>query len=105
MSNQKSKIKGTEITPSNENIYIVKKGDTLYKIANMHNTTVDKLKKDNNLQSNLLSIGQELIVPSTLHTYTVKKGDTLWSIANKYNTTVNELKKKNNLQSNLLYIC
>ena len=101
---QKLKIKGTEITPSNENIYIVKKGDTLYKIANMYNTTVDKLKKDNNLQSNLLSIGQELIVPSTLQTYTVKKGDTLWSIANKYNTTVNELKKKNNLQSNLLSI-
>ena len=70
----------------------------------MYNTTVDKLKKDNNLQSNLLSIGQELIVPSTLQTYTVKKGDTLWSIANKYNTTVNELKKKNKLQSNLLSI-
>ena len=42
--------------------YVVKSGDTLYKIAREFNTTVDIIKKLNNLDSNNLSIGQILIV-------------------------------------------
>ncbi len=90
-----------------ENIYIVQKGDSLYSIAIANNTTIDELKKINNLTSNILSIGQLLKLPSTLlpdATYTVKKGDSLYSIATKYNTTVDELKKINNLTSNILSI-
>lgn len=41
-------------------IYIVKKGDSLYSIAKKFNTTVDSIKKRNNLTTNLLSIGQQL---------------------------------------------
>ncbi|MDD6387811.1 MAG: LysM peptidoglycan-binding domain-containing protein [Bacilli bacterium] len=44
------------------NVYIVKKGDSLYSIAQKYNTTVDELKRKNNLSSNLLSIGQILII-------------------------------------------
>ena len=86
--------------------YTVKKGDTLYSIANTYNTTVDNIKKLNNLNSNNLSIGQVLkIAPTELtETYTVKKGDTLYSIAKKYNTTVNELKQLNNLTNDTLSI-
>lgn len=58
----------------------------------------------NNLSSNLLSIGQQILVPSTTITYTVKNGDSLYSIANKYNTTVDSIKSKNNLKSNTLTI-
>ena len=43
-----------------ENTYIVKKGDSLYSIARTYNTTVEELKRINNLSSNLLSIGQVL---------------------------------------------
>ena len=43
--------------------YIVKVGDTLYSIANRFNTTVDVIKKLNKLNSDLLSIGSELILP------------------------------------------
>ena len=96
-----------EIYEEEENIYIVKKGDTLYSIAMANNTTVDELKKANNLTSNILSTGQLLKIPSALlpeSTYTVKKGDSLYSIANKYNTTVDELKRINNLTSNILSI-
>ena len=91
---------------SNEINYIVQKGDSLWKIANKYNTTVDKIKSTNNLTSNLLSIGQTLVIPSSIDyiTYTIQKGDSLWSIANKYNTTVDNLKKLNNLSSNLLQI-
>ena len=91
-----------------ENIYIVKSGDTLYSIANRYGMTVDELKALNNLTSNTLSIGQQLVVSegnaATLDTYTVKSGDTLYSIANKYGLTVSELKSLNNLTSDLLSI-
>ena len=90
---------------SNEFEYVVKAGDSLYSIANKYNTTVDEIKKINNLTSNLLTIGQILKLPKIENnTYIVKSGDNLYSIANKYNTTVDEIKKKNNLTSNLLTI-
>ncbi len=94
------------------NIYIVKSGDSLYSIARKYNTTVDEIKRLNNLSSNVLSIGQVLKIPSssesnntgTTNTYVVKSGDSLYSIARKYNTTVDELKRLNNLSSNVLSI-
>ena len=67
---QRLKIKESN---DNQNIYIVKKGDTLYKIANMYGTTVDNLKALNNLKNNNLSIGQKLIVPSKNKIYIVQK--------------------------------
>ena len=42
--------------------YIVKKGDNLYSIARKYNTTVDEIKKKNNLKTNILNIGQKLII-------------------------------------------
>lgn len=91
---------------TNQITYVVKKGDSLWLIANKYDTTIEKIKTTNNLTSNLLSIGQLLIIPSTSEykTYTVQKGDSLWLIANKYNTTVDNIKKLNNLTSNLLSI-
>ena len=93
------------------NIYIVKSGDSLYSIARKYNTTVDEIKRLNNLSSNVLNIGQVLKIPSsesnntgTSNTYVVKSGDSLYSIARKYNTTVDELKRLNNLSSNVLNI-
>ena len=101
------RIPTKEIYEEEENVYVVKKGDTLYSIAAANNTTVDELKRINNLTSNILSTGQLLKIPSELlpeTTYTVKKGDSLYSIATKYNTTVDELKRINNLTSNTLSI-
>ena len=91
-----------------ENIYVVKSGDTLYSIANKYGMTVNELKNLNNLTSDILSIGQQLTVKnesaSTLDTYTVKSGDTLYSIANKYGMSVSDLKSLNNLTSDILSI-
>lgn len=91
---------------TNKISYVVKKGDSLWLIANKYDTTVEKIKSTNNLKSNTLSIGQVLVIPSSSEfiTYTVKKGDSLWLIANKYNTTMDNIKKLNNLSSNNLQI-
>ena len=85
-------------------------------IARKFNTTVDDIKRLNNLVSNNLSIGQKLIInqdnnkeetiqnnPSS-NIYTVKSGDSLYAIARKFNTTVDDIKRLNNLVSNNLSI-
>ena len=92
---------------SNTNIYKVEKGDTLYKIAQKYNITIDQLKNANNLNNNILSIGQELKIPintSENVTYTIKKGDTLYSIAKEFGTTVSALTDLNNLSTTVLSI-
>lgn len=100
--------KKEDITSNN---YIVQKGDTLYQIAKKYDTTIDELKKINNLTSNTLNIGQKIIFPTKAEQnitqydyYTVQKGDSLYQIGLKYNVTANELKKINNLSNNLLKI-
>lgn len=45
---------------SKDNIYIVKPKDSLFKIAQENLTTVEKIKKDNKLTTNLLTVGQKL---------------------------------------------
>lgn len=97
----------TKETSVSTDEYVVKKGDTLYSIANKYNTTVDNLKDINNLMTDSLAIGQILKIPSaesTMTVYKVVKGDTLYGIANKYNTSVDDIKKLNNLTSDTLSI-
>lgn len=48
--------------PPNFTVYIVRNGDSLYKIAKSYSTTIDKIMKDNNLENSLLNIGQELFI-------------------------------------------
>ena len=103
-------LKIPKVTSTNI-VYTVKKGDTLYSIANNYGVSVDAIKKLNNLTSNTLSIDQQLYIPkdsvveeTDFVVYEVKPGDTLYSIAKKYNTTPEAIKNYNNLTSNLLTI-
>ena len=50
---------------SSSSTYTVVKGDTLSKIAKQFNTTIQELKKLNNLTSDFLQIGQVLFIPET----------------------------------------
>ena len=101
---------GTDYVPLNDNPntinYTVKKGDSLYKIANNFNTSVSDIVRINNLNSNNLSIGQVLKIPNSnnTRTYTVKRGDSLYSIARAFKTTVDSIKSKNKLTSNTLRV-
>lgn len=105
----------SEISQDNYITYIVQSGDSLYRIAKKFDMTVDELKMLNNLDSNLLKIGQKLIVGKRWDNandsdlgdydiYTVLPDDNLYSIANKKNITIGMLKSINNLSSNMLKV-
>ena len=98
---QTLKLKDDELS---DEYYIVKSGDNLWNIAKKYNTTVQDIKTINNLKTDVLKVGQKLIIPPEETIYIVKVGDTLYSIANKYNITVQKLKEINNLNSNLINV-
>ncbi len=90
--------------------YIVRKGDTLEKIAIRHHTTVGELTKLNSIRrGDRITIGRKLKVPlepaseeevsaPTLASYTVRKGDTLDRIAKKHHMSVAALLILNDMQ-------
>ena len=98
-----------------EKIYIVKRGDTLFKIAERFGTTVERIRKDNDLKNTKkLEIGDSLIIrgdkavpEETIlgdkrgnleeRIYIVKRGDTLYSLAKKFKTTVDKIQDDNRL--------
>jgi len=93
--------------------YVVQKGDTLSSIARMFHTTVDELKRINNLSTDTLYIGQKIfvndldVIPTQENQqilYVVEEGDSLWSIAKRYRTTTTELKRINHLVNDHLRI-
>ena len=50
---------------SGEQVYVVKAGDTLTKIANDHHTTVNALRKVNKLTTDKIKVGDKLKIPAT----------------------------------------
>ena len=100
-----------------DNIYIVQSGDYLYRIANDFGITVDNLIDWNNLESNSLFVGQELIVvdpddgseepdpgdPEDI-IYVVEAGDYLYRIAAEFGITVQDIIDWNNLESDALQV-
>ena len=84
-------------------VYSVKKGDSLYIIAKAFNTTVQEIKKQNDLQNNMLRVGQKLVIqsgtPAGAVPYTVKSGDTPYMIAKKYGMKLNYLLALNGLST------
>ncbi len=96
--------------------YTVKSGDTLWKLAEMYNTSAEKIIGLNNIKAPYyLYIGQKLRLPVNNSSspvenknyiyYTIKAGDILWNIANKYQTTVQNLVKLNNIKDSFdLYV-
>ena len=92
-------------------VYVVKRGDTLYGISNQYGVSVTELASLNGVNAETLQVGQTLIIPSNSGTnpdnmflYTVKKGDTLYNIARIYGVSVDAIRNLNYLTSDNLYI-
>ena len=109
---QTLRVKG--VPETNNEIYVVKSGDTLYGIASRFGVNVDDLRRYNNLSGNVLSIGQQLFIPTgqmvddvigtDYDTYVVKTDESLFSIASMYGISVDELKRINNLGNDVLFV-
>lgn len=87
-------------------IHIVKRGDTLWKIANQYNTTVNNIQQINELPNpDQLLLGQALVIPTPISSHVVKSGESLWSIAREYGVTINSILQINSIpNSNILQV-
>jgi membrane-bound lytic murein transglycosylase D len=101
--------------------YKIKKGDSLWSIANEMGVNIGALSRWNNLHpEKKLMPGDKLKIRMTKTSdpldephgkrvgkeivYVVKEGDTLWSIAKKFNLTISEIKTWNHLnESDRIY--
>lgn len=87
-------------------IYVVKRNDTLGKIAKLHKVSERDLKLFNNKTNNLIHPGDEIKIPSSapsMTTHYVKSGEIIGNIAKKYGVSLQELKLINNKRSNMIY--
>ncbi|MBN9655550.1 LysM peptidoglycan-binding domain-containing protein [Halobacillus sp. GSS1] len=91
----------------------VEKGDTLWGIAQNNGVSVNDIKEENGLNSNLIFPNQVLSInegqngeaqsQTSNSVHTIQSGDTLYSIGQANGVSVQELKAWNNLNSNLIY--
>ncbi len=117
-SNSQISPTGSSENYSQDEVYIVQRGNTLSGIAAKYKTTVNELVILNQIRNpNLIYPNQRIIVPingnrqnevkyDARHiVYTVRRGDTLSELALRFGTTVQKIAELNNIRNvNLIYI-
>lgn len=86
------------VSPAFADTVTVHTGDSLWSIAQAHQTSVQSLMNANpNVSANNLQVGSTLQLPqlSQATTYMVKSGDSLWSIAKNFNVSLSGLEQAN----------
>jgi len=112
----------TAAKSTNGTVHVVAAKETMFSISQTYGVSVDDLKSWNNLTSNALSVGQELVVKkttesrppvtttSTAHsvsgkgTHVVTAKETMYSIARQYDVSVQDLKAWNKIEGNEISI-
>lgn len=86
--------------------YRVQPGDSLYTIAQKFKTDAERIKYENELASNIIYIGQRLVVSADAerNIYFVQPDDSLSKIATKFHIPIDELIRTNELRSTTIYI-
>jgi|TARA_B100002003_G_scaffold250001_1_gene287866 membrane-bound lytic murein transglycosylase D len=98
--------------------YKVHRGDSLWKIARRYGSSIESIKKANNLTKTLIKPGMRLTIPAksdtrqtakkssqptlTKQTHKVRRGDSLWKIAKKYRVQIAQLTKWNRINKKAL---
>ncbi|MDD3840493.1 MAG: LysM peptidoglycan-binding domain-containing protein [Clostridia bacterium] len=87
--------------PPGSTEYVIKQGDTFYKLAQQFNVTVQALIAANpGVNPNALQIGQKICIPPAAPSpacppgsteYVIKQGDTFYKLAQQFNVTVQAL--------------
>lgn len=100
------------VEKNTSNFHIVEKDETLYGLARRYSLTLNEIKSKNNLNTNLIKVGQKLRVRNfgisnevdSISVWTVSKGDTLFSISRKSGTSVEAIKQLNGLTNSNIII-
>jgi N-acetylmuramoyl-L-alanine amidase len=74
------------IPANTDNLYVVKKGDNLWKLAKNNNTSVSSIKNENNMKTDILQIGQFLVIPTSTLASTSSSTFTYGSSSSSKNT-------------------
>lgn len=93
-----------EARPSSSavSVYVVRAGDNLSTIAQMHGVSVNTIKWANDLSSGTIHEGQELVIlPVSGVRHKVAKGDTVASLAKKYHAEEDEIRAHNDIAGEL----
>jgi N-acetylmuramoyl-L-alanine amidase len=111
---QKLKVPGAKQSTSNAVerrtlTHVVQRGEFLGSIANKYGVSVAAIKRENNLRSDVVKIGQKLKITVNvkalpLRKHKVVRGDYLGKIASKYGVTVESIRKANKLRSDGLAV-
>lgn len=97
----------------NNSFHIVEEGEYLSGIAKDYDVSVNDLKEWNNLDDDVIKVGQKLIIVEPKNTkdktsskktktHKVKEGENLTEIADKYNISVDEIKEWNNIKKDVI---
>ncbi len=104
------KVPSKPITVETETItHKVKSGEFLGKIANHYKVKVSDIRRENNLKSDTLWVGQKLkitvaVKDKPIRKHKVSRGEFLGKIASKYGVSVSSIRKANNLRSDQLAV-
>ncbi len=104
------KVPSQPITVETETItHTVQSGEFLGKIASHYKVNVADIRRENNLKSDTLWVGQKLkitvaVKDKPIRKHKVSPGEYLGKIASKYNVSVESIRQANNLRSDALAV-
>ncbi len=104
------KVPGQPITVETETItHTVKSGEFLGKIASHYKVKIADIRRENNLKSDTLWVGQKLkitvaVKDKPIRKHKVSRGEFLGKIASKYGVSVESIRRANKLRSDQLAV-